>query len=223
MWAWSALSIEIKTDVKDAGVYVNNKLVGKTPLKEPLKLDLGHYIVEVKKKGYTDFSDEFDLPGGEKMVLEPKLEKIGGAEPEPVEEEEVKEEPVPAAEEKKEKKAGRKKLKPAAFYAMVGVTGALAIGVIATGVLTMQTHQDYEDTLESDWKDRNDLIDKGNTLGIATDALIGVGAAAALTAVILAVFTDFGKKEKKKKTAESSLTAPDLKLGAGSVMFEQRF
>jgi hypothetical protein len=50
--------LRIKSNVRDAGVFVDGRPVGLTPYREPLTLDVGPHQVSVRKDGYTSFSRE---------------------------------------------------------------------------------------------------------------------------------------------------------------------
>jgi len=227
-------SIVIVADTAGAAVTVNGKPAGTTPLAQALRLDIGHYAISLKKEGHEDFSTEVELPGGETVTVEAKLEKTGGEAkkepaavakgPEPaVKEPEAKKEPAPPPKEEKKaaaaaaqgKKAGGKKLKPGAFYGLVAVTGLSAVGVVVAGVLAMKKHQSFEETPESDWQKRRDLKDEGVTLNVAADVLVGVGAASALAMIVVGALTDFGRAEKKKGAALLAPSAGVLPGGAG--------
>ncbi|MDB4996950.1 MAG: hypothetical protein JWM74_4382 [Myxococcaceae bacterium] len=75
VWALKALVATLKLDVNEAGasVYVDDELVGKTPLENPLVVDIGTRKVRVEKEGFTTFSKTLTVGGETPIVV--KLEK----------------------------------------------------------------------------------------------------------------------------------------------------
>ncbi len=57
------------TTVAGASVFVNGKFHGTTPLKAPIDLPAGKYLVELKKHGYLTWTGEVDIPPGEPLSL----------------------------------------------------------------------------------------------------------------------------------------------------------
>jgi len=82
-------SVKVTCDVEGASVFFNGKSAGTTPLGKTVRLNVGHYKLEITMEGYEDYVAEFDLPGGETMNMVVKLVP----EPEP----EIPEEPVAPA------------------------------------------------------------------------------------------------------------------------------
>ncbi|MFH1438177.1 MAG: PEGA domain-containing protein [Pseudomonadota bacterium] len=221
-------SIDVKTDVEGASVYVNGKLQGKTPLSEPLRLPVGNYTVEIRKTGYEDYSKEIELPGEETVIIKPVLEKSAAeiVEVEKEEKIEVKEEKKPEVPDvvlekvDEPSKGKKKKIKPAAFYAMTGLTGALVVGTVVVGIMAMRKHNEFDKTVENEWRERIELRDEGDVLNDAADGLLIVTAASALTMIILAVKTDFGKKEKK---SEKTALKPKIACGGTNLSLTLEF
>jgi len=181
-------SLLIHVDVDGAGIFVGDDFVGKSPLEGPVRLNLGDYRIKISKEGFEDFIEDVELPGGETLEVTVQLKPLAEAPTQKPGSEIVKAEP-----EGKSKKP----VKPAAFYAVVGLTGALLAATAVTGGLAVDTHSTFDDTPEQDWEKRLDLRDKGQKLNVATDVLIGLTSASAAAVLVLAFFTDFGKKEKR--------------------------
>ncbi len=57
------------TTVAGASVFVNGTFRGTTPLKNPIQLTSGKYLVELKKHGYLTWTGEVDIPSSEKLSL----------------------------------------------------------------------------------------------------------------------------------------------------------
>jgi len=66
-------SVDVKCAVEGAEVLFNGKSVGTTPLPKVVRLDLGHYKMQVRKEGYEDYEADFDLPGGETVTMNIEL------------------------------------------------------------------------------------------------------------------------------------------------------
>ena len=181
-------SLMIQVDTDGADVFVNNVLVGKSPLEVPVRLNLGLYRITVKKGGYEDFVEDVELPGGEKLELAVNMKPLAAA---PAEKPGT-EKPLDQVEKKR-----KKPIKPEAFYIVVGLTGALLAATAITGGLAVDTHNTFDNTPEQDWEKRLDLRDKGQKLNVATDVLIGLTSASAAAVLVMAFFTDFKKKEKR--------------------------
>jgi hypothetical protein len=181
-------SLLIQVDVDGADVFVNDALVGKSPLEGPVRLNLGDYRISVTKEGFEDFVEDIELPGGETLEVDVKMTPAAAAPSDKPEQEK----PKPTRADK-----SKKPMKPAVFYAVVGLTGALLAATAVTGGLAVDTHSTFDDTPEQDWEKRLDLRDRGRKLNTATDVLIGLTSASAAAVLVLAFFTDFKKKEKR--------------------------
>jgi len=142
---------------------------------------------------------QIEVKAGEKLLYKEKVTIISG-ETRTITVTVKSEKPtvVPAAAiatGKKEKKE-RKKLGPAPFYSMIGLAGGAALCAILTGVFALEKEKAVSGMYrDEDWKG---TYDEGRRLAIATDALVGVAAAAAVAAIGLAVVTDFKGTERKK-------------------------
>ncbi len=69
-------ALELAVNEPDAKVYVDEKLVGETPLAKPVVVDIGVRKVRVTKDGYEEFAKEVPVGGSPKIHLDAKLEKI---------------------------------------------------------------------------------------------------------------------------------------------------
>ena len=57
------------TTVSGASVFVNGKFHGTTPLKNPIQLPSGKYLVDLKKHGYLTWTGEVDIPSSGTLSL----------------------------------------------------------------------------------------------------------------------------------------------------------
>jgi hypothetical protein len=75
---------------------------------------------------------------------------------------------------------------PASVWAMLGVTGALAIGAGVTGGLALANKSDFDEANNgSDPANAQSLRDTGQALNITTDVLIGTAVASGAVTLIL--------------------------------------
>lgn len=61
--------VTLGTTEADADVLVDGELVGKTPLAQPLVLDVGPRRIDVRKQGFTPFTQTLVVKGGEEQPL----------------------------------------------------------------------------------------------------------------------------------------------------------
>lgn len=91
------------------------------------------------------------------------------------------------------------RLSPTVFYAMLGVTGAFGAALVATGVMALvrddnfyNAQLQYEDSCSDDDRRELDLSrESGERYVVIANVMLGLTSAAALTTVILAVFTNW--------------------------------
>jgi len=199
--------LELKVDVDGAEVIIDDHLAGLTPL-EVIPIETGEHDLDVRKIGYNDIGMKFTIVSGKTTSLSFVMNKIA-----PV----VPPEAVKAKEEEvrlEKERAKKKKIHPACFWSLIGVTGAAAAASIVTGVLAMRKDSQIEGYTRSQngWEP---LQDEGKKLALATDILIGVSAAAAVSALAVFFFTDFKKSEKKKVSLVLTTDGRSLMLGYG--------
>jgi hypothetical protein len=68
----------VRVSEPDAQVWIDESLVGRTPLAEPISLDMGTRRVRVKKDGFRVFDREFPVGGSASTTIEVTLERQGG-------------------------------------------------------------------------------------------------------------------------------------------------
>jgi len=109
-----------------------------------------------------------------------------------------------------------------AGWVAVGVGGALLIGGAITGGMALNLDSDLHNDCDEGGHcldDRQPDIDKLNTLSLTTDILMGVGAAAAVTGVVLLIV---GHK-KKGENEEPVALAPAFAPGFAGAVIQGRF
>lgn len=66
-------SLMVTVEGKGAEVWVAGSLVGRTPLTEPVQLEPGRYLVEVRHRAYLTYREEIELNSAEERLLNPVL------------------------------------------------------------------------------------------------------------------------------------------------------
>lgn len=175
----------VRVSVPDAAVAVDGDAVGRSPLADDLMLEPGEHLVEVALDGYAPVRRELRLAAGESVVLDLMLEVLGrsdggttagvGA----------------VAPDGTTTAPGDDGLSPALFWTMLGVGGAAGIAAGVVGGLTLAGAADYADDPYRTAEQR----DEGRLWALGTDICIGVAAAAGLTALLVAFWTDWGDDE----------------------------
>jgi hypothetical protein len=233
-------SLKIVSSVDGASVLLDGEALGETPIPKPVRLNVGEYKVVVKKEGYKDFTGEVEIPGGETVSLEVKLESLAPpkeVKPAPAEKPPEKAiETAPAEKPKENKKAekaiapekgeqmekgkeGKGKSKKKSLMigggAALGVGGALLIAGAALGGTALSVGNDLEDRCPGGdcGPTEHDDYDRMKTMALGSDLLPSLGGAVAVTGIVLLAVG--GLKERKTGTGsvKASFMAP-----AGAVL-----
>ncbi len=196
--------ITIETETRDAEIYVDGAVHGRTPLVSGIYLEPGPHEIKAMTDDDMTWSKVININAGENRTLEVELVKKPVVPDMTFEEEET-------VEEKPKK---RKKVHNAYFYATfaLALAGALG-GTIAGGVAISQsnelddldkecedTHCNYNALEHSAYLSKgSDLYNKAGMSANACTALFFIGGASAIAALALYFFSEpFKKKEKKK-------------------------
>lgn len=182
-----------------AEVLLDGSSVGRVPIAEPLSLDPGHHVVEVRFEGHRDVRRDLDLEAGEVRTLEillssfepddvsatpPPTEPEGGVEPS------VSQNPPPTPR--------RRRINRALFYSILGFSASALTGGIVFGALTAGEHDDFDRLNNPDRTiaEEANLIEsrnRGESFALSADVLIFSGAVLAVATLILGFFTDFDR------------------------------
>lgn len=81
---------------------------------------------------------------------------------------------------------------PALFWTGVGLTGALAVSALTTGILTSLKHDEFSKMYRDD-PEAGRVAEEGNTMSLATDVLLGTTVACAVATVLLFKYTEFSE------------------------------
>lgn len=85
---------------------------------------------------------------------------------------------------------------PAIFWTALGVTGALAVSTLTTGILTAIKHDEFSAMYRDD-PNAVAVAEEGDRLALATDVLIGTTVACAVATFLLYRVTKFGEHKSK--------------------------
>jgi len=174
--------VEVKANVTDAEVLVDDVVVGKTPLKEPLLVSIGRRKLTLQKGGAVSTARFVELAGGD---LVPVALDLADSRPQAPAAPLAVVPPPPAP------------LPPApaspprtGMWVGLGVTGALTLGAVVTGVLALGAHSSAETTLGTVGVSASAVQaahSKTATLALATDLLGGAAIVMAGVTVALGV------------------------------------
>ena len=150
--------IDIKTNVAGADLFVDDVLVGKSPLAEPLLVNPGRRRIEARKKGLLPATEFAALATGDartiSLVLQPPPETL----------------------------VVRRESADLTPYIGWGVTGALVVAGTITGILALKASSDLKDAESSPNTTRSDLDSdhkQMRTFSVTTDILLGTAIVAA--------------------------------------------
>jgi hypothetical protein len=188
----------------DVDVTLDGKAVGKTPLDKPLILAAGAHTLVAKKEGRPDVERKGDLAGEITVALDPGTAPPAAPPPAKAP---APTGPAPApAHDKHGSSSG-------ATWIGWGVTGALGVGTVVTGVLAAKATSSYDDKLKTFGVARSDLDSaqgKARTLVIVTG---GLAAATAISAGIT-LYMQLSRKPSRESPKDAHL---ELLFGPGSV------
>ncbi len=193
-------TLRVTCDVSDAKVLVDGKVVGRTPMEE-MYLETGEHSLTLKKEGYEDFTTTVMMISGKIMAISAKM-KEGEINVSPSPTPAPVPVPWPTPTTKTDDDEGRKKTVPkGAFYGLLAGTLAFTVGAAVAGGLNVSNHNEFEDMkslenpTEEDRTKMEDLQDNGELYNNLFLGFTAVAAAAAVTTVVLGVFTNFEKKD----------------------------
>jgi hypothetical protein len=198
--------ITIKVNVPDAEVLVDDLVIGRSPLQEPMMVTAGRHMVIARKRGLVQDSESVVLAGTDEVnveleLTEPPTSTAPVTPPAPRE----PDQPTPPRE-------------PSYVWAGWVVTGALAAGAVATGIATFYSTRKLDDMKDTFGITRAELDEQESTaraLGIAADVLI---ASAVVAGGITLYFTIDEALED-----DATETKVEAGVGPGQVTLRARF
>jgi hypothetical protein len=199
--------ISIKTTPEHAKVYVDDAVVGETPLAATIPLNVGRHRVYAEAADGSSAALVVDLAAGElhEVNLELKAPKVKTVV--------MRNEAAPVKPGAKEKKWG---LITAISAGVLGATG------LATGLAANQAEDDYQKqvkTVPTTAQAIANAKNKAHRLAVSTDVLFGGAIALGVTSVILYAIG------AKRARSDASKTAAgwELDLGWNSISAQRRF
>jgi hypothetical protein len=193
MLAGRTALVVLEVEPEGVEVTIDGKLVGTTPVAEPVVVDVGERRIDLKRSGFVAQGQTLSLAGGDRYVAQFKLvaeapasDRSGADRPVAL----LPDKPAPA------------KTKPI-VYAGYATTGALAAGAIVTGVLGASAASDLKDlrnTLGVTQGEMDDARDRAQARFMVAQIL---GAAALATGVVTIYLHVSGAGKERPRTANN--------------------
>lgn len=177
--------VEIATNVPGAVITIDDEKKGTTPLSEALTLSQGKRKITATKDGYEPNTQVVEIAGGEAKKIDITLKEVEKTPPPPPPQTKVvrKSSPLP--------------------YIGVGVTGALLVTTVITGIVAINASDKANNRLNTFGSNPNEiksLESDASTFALVTDILGAVTIAAGVTTAILFIL-DKPKTEEKPGVA----------------------
>jgi hypothetical protein len=214
--------VKLKASEEGAEVLVDGKSVGKTPPEGVFLffLETGEHTIVLQKAGFYDAQKSFSVVSGETTELELTMTKQTTEASSGEGSVKTAEKTGPEAGKMQEKEGeGRtpkdqgkgKKLGRGPFMAALGMTAAFGLTSIVTGSLALVKDDEVAGmSPDEDWES---LREESDRLALATDVMIGLTCASAVSMIVLAFFTNFkNKKDKGSATAGLALSGSSMAL-----------
>jgi hypothetical protein len=214
-------TVTVEVDRDGAEVRVDGKLLGTSPLAQPVRLSLGDHRLEVSLDGFETASLGFNLKPRENVTRRIALQELAPRPSEPAPAPVVSPPPavVPApiappapalAAESPSSAGERGGTRLNTFgWATAGVGAALLAGGGATGIWALSLDADLEDACRDGHcpASRASDIDRLEALARTTNVLLGLGAAAAAAGVVM-LLLDAPETEPGVETTWNVAPAP---------------
>lgn len=169
-----------------AAVIIDGTERARLPRPDAITVPPGSYRVQIVAEGYAPFESVIAVAPGAQVDVEVTMRPLD-------------DEPVEASGGGGVSTIG---------IAIAAGGGALIVGGAVTGILALGAAGDATTSEDSD-------ADRARTLGLVTDILLGVGAAAAITGVVL-MFVLGGDDDQPRATTVAPFVGPD-RVGLGAV------
>lgn len=98
----------------------------------------------------------------------------------------------------------RRRLSPVIFYALLGVTAATGVGLIASGAVSLNYQSDFEDTVIGS-AEGNAVREQGEPWVVASNVLLGLTAACAVATLVVALFTRWRRDREARNSLRLAL------------------
>lgn len=173
--------LTVVVDVAGAEVTVDDALVGRTPLAEPLVVNAGRRKIDVKRAGYAPVTRFVEIAGTSNDKLELTLDPLAAPAPAPAPPPKIDVVAPPSTKpEPASPGVGR--------WIGLGVTGVLGIATGVFGGLALKNGSDFDDALAevpTSASTIDDARSEARTFAITADVLGGATIAAGITTIIL--------------------------------------
>ncbi len=162
--------VKLTVNVDGADVFVDDALVGQSPLDGPLVVNSGKRKIGASKKGLAPVARVISIGGGEEKGLSLELRDASSGGGKGTSQSTGEPKPRPPGAPPKTPEVTSKPV-PWVWW---GVTGALAVGTTVAGVLTLGAQSDLDDKKSSPTtrQELDDASSKTRTLAIVTDVLL---------------------------------------------------
>ena len=200
--------LDITSNVPGTEISIDDLPVGKTPLAKPIRVNVGRRKVALTAVGHLPQSRVVEAAGGDKVKLEFQL-----LTPESL--------TVPTTVPTSSGSAPIAPPPPTAHIFWPGwiATGALGVGAVVTGILSLSATSDYDSKLDTLGVSRSDLDDahkRSRTLSLTTDILTG----AAIVAGGVSLYLSLRTPSTSATTTTSSL---GVRMGPSAVSLTGSF
>jgi tetratricopeptide (TPR) repeat protein len=207
--------VRIATNEAGAELYVDDTLVGKSPLQEPVRVGAGRHKFSAVREGQPPVERRIDVAAGDESEVRLDFqqaltyEPLASAPPAPVDD--SYDEPSSASY--------------TAAIVMGAATGALLLGAVAMTLVTGGAQQSYqEELLVPTTRSRiDDLRDDAESKALVTDILWGVTAASAVVTTILIATSGSGESDATARTDSGQRSGVAVRAGLGSLAVTGQF
>jgi hypothetical protein len=194
--------VEVTTNVSDAEVFVDDVSVGRTPLAGPIVVSAGRRRISAVKDGLTDMR-LVDVVGSDSTtvsleIVDPST-AVAGA---PARPSEASRPPAPPPRSSARLRASAASGVPSGNtgrWVGITVTGTLAAGTVATGILALSAKKDFDNAAGRSGADPqvvSDARSKARDLALATYILAG----ATIVAAGVTILTSVGGNSSKDRS-----------------------
>jgi hypothetical protein len=202
----------LSVEVEQAGaqISVDGAAVGRSPLAEPLVVDVGEHRVQVELPGYAAQSQAFTLAGGDRRDATFTLQSTQAQPVAPV-----------VAPRDKPQVAPPQPVKASHRGAWVGVgwasTGVLAAGAVVSGALGVAAVGDLRDLRGS--ATNRTALDQAQTRASTRLLIADILGGAALVAGGVTLYVQLSGSSREKATPAAAAPGLKLLLGANQIAF----
>lgn len=168
--------LTITTNVEGAEIQIDDEVVGVTPLAEPVVVNIGKRRVGASLDGHVPARRVVEVAGRDALDVDLNLVPLDDDKDVPL--------PTPTPQPVGEEESDF----PVAGVVGLGVTGLCGITTGVLGGLALSAKGEWDDALNTfpgDPQTIDDAESKTSSFAIATDVMLGVTAAAAVTTVVL--------------------------------------